>query len=81
MLRELSFSTRALIPYRFPLSVNTVRAFQTWPDQSTYPVCPRCEHTMEREYQAFCSRCGQKLSWRRFAKAEVVLFSAIHNLP
>ena len=30
------------------------------------PVCPRCHSTMEREHQAFCDCCGQKLSWDFF---------------
>ncbi len=31
-----------------------------------YPICPRCRISMNREYQAFCDRCGQKLSWKHF---------------
>lgn len=27
-------------------------------------VCPRCHVTFERDYQAFCDRCGQHLDWR-----------------
>lgn len=30
---------------------------------STFPVCPNCSGTVEREYQKFCSECGQKLFW------------------
>lgn len=32
---------------------------------------PRCGSTMEREYQYFCDRCGQRLSWRGFDDVEV----------
>lgn len=28
-----------------------------------FPVCPHCAGSIEREYQHFCSSCGQKLSW------------------
>lgn len=72
-MREVKFSARALIPHRFPMPVNTVRVFPVRTDLMTYPVCPRCKQTMEREYQAFCNYCGQKLNWKRFSKA-VILF-------
>ncbi len=37
-----------------------------------FPICPSCKKTMEREYQAYCDRCGQFLSWKGYSKAEVV---------
>lgn len=37
-----------------------------------YSICPGCGITLERDYQAYCDRCGQRLSWREFSKAEVV---------
>ncbi len=30
---------------------------------TTFPVCPNCSGSVEREYQCFCSECGQKLFW------------------
>ena len=38
-----------------------------------YPVCPRCKLTLDREYQRFCDRCGQRLDWSRYDKAVVIL--------
>lgn len=38
----------------------------------TFPVCPRCQCNIEREYQAFCDRCGQKLSWDFFHHATLM---------
>lgn len=32
-------------------------------DFTTFPVCPNCSGSVEREYQNFCSECGQKLFW------------------
>lgn len=32
----------------------------------SYPICPRCRTTLEREYQSFCDRCGQALSWKKY---------------
>lgn len=37
------------------------------------PVCPRCRLTLDREYQRFCDRCGQRLDWSRYDKAIVIL--------
>ena len=38
----------------------------------SYSVCPRCKATMEREYQAFCDRCGQRLDWSQYEDTKVV---------
>lgn len=40
---------------------------------STFPVCPRCRCNLEREYQSFCDRCGQKLGWDYFRYATLML--------
>lgn len=29
-----------------------------------FSVCPKCGSILERDYQAYCDRCGQSLSWR-----------------
>lgn len=59
--RELSFRT--------PLPVKEVFVY---PSGSSFPICPRCKITMEREYQKFCDRCGQKLDWSLYDWAAVV---------
>ena len=64
--------------FRAPMKVTAVRAYAKCPDLYTYPLCPRCEKPMEREYQAFCCHCGQALSWKGFYKA-VIVFSYPHN--
>lgn len=46
--------------YRRPMSVTHLRQFRT----TSYYFCPRCWKTMEREYMAYCDRCGQCLQWR-----------------
>ena len=48
--------------YRFPMEV-TEKLFY---EQLEFPVCPRCRNSLEREYQSFCDRCGQKLSWKKY---------------
>ena len=58
--------------YRLPIAVTEIHVFPYCSGGPSYPVCPRCGATMEREYMAFCSRCGQKLEWRRYSYARVV---------
>ena len=64
MLYELLLSTA----YRWPWKVKEVCSYK-W--GAEFPKCPRCGTTMEREYQLFCDRCGQRLNWSRFDDCEV----------
>lgn len=52
-----------VVSYRMPRSVRQV--FRTQSGE-IYPVCPRCDCTLDREYMRFCDRCGQKLRWEWF---------------
>ena len=54
--------------YRLPMRVKEVYSFKWGAD---FPRCPRCGATMEREYQLFCDRCGQRLNWSGFEEIEV----------
>lgn len=54
--------------YRIPMKVKEVCSFKWGAD---FPKCPRCGTTMEREYQLFCDRCGQRLNWSKFEEIEV----------
>ena len=56
------------VSYRIPLPVTKVIAFPN----TTYPICPRCTISIEREYMSFCDRCGQKLNWDLFEYAKVI---------
>lgn len=40
---------------------------------NVFPVCPKCETPLAREYQAYCDRCGQKLDWIGYRNAEIIL--------
>lgn len=55
--------------YRFPLAVTEIFLFY---NGDTFPVCPRCRITLEREYQSYCDRCGQRLDWRTYEQAHIV---------
>lgn len=43
-----------------------VMQYRTYPKGESYPVCPRCNADIDREYMRFCDRCGQRLSWDHF---------------
>ena len=58
--------------YRTPMRVTAVRRYLDCPQLFTYPICPRCGSTMDREYQAYCDRCGQALDWKGFSTAVVI---------
>ena len=61
------------LAYRQPLPVTQVRCYHSISGQTGFPVCPRCGYTMEREYQRYCDRCGQRLDWQEFGRAVVLL--------
>ena len=54
--------------YREPMIVAEIKELGNC---GYFPICPRCDCTMEREYQSFCDRCGQMLNWKRFSRAKV----------
>lgn len=53
----------AAITYRIPLMVTAILLFD---NGVSYPICPRCDCTIDREYMRFCDRCGQRLGWELF---------------
>lgn len=59
--------------YRQPLRVTQIRCYRYAFGLTGFPVCPRCQKSMEREYQSFCDRCGQRLDWKGFHKATLLL--------
>lgn len=62
--REMSF--------REPMAVTQIRCFRWSIGITGFPVCPQCGVTMEREYQSFCDRCGQRLDWTGYSKATII---------
>lgn len=57
--------------YRVPLLVTKIKLYLGW--QLSFPVCPKCKMTLEREYQNYCDRCGQCLDWSKFDDAEIIV--------
>ena len=69
----LSSQLRRELSFREPMPVTQLRYFRCTCGSTAFPVCPQCGMTMEREFQAFCDRCGQQLDWKDFSKAVVIL--------
>ena len=57
--------------FRRPMAVTEVVYLRRCGD--SFPRCPRCRLTMDREYMHFCDRCGQKLDWSDFEQTATVL--------
>ena len=59
----------ALANYRVPMRVTEGVLLSA----GVYYRCPRCRRTLDREFMAFCDRCGQRLDWRGYSKAKLSL--------
>lgn len=57
--------------YRNPMLVTTMRIFPGHCKEEYY-ICPRCNTGIEREFTAYCDRCGQCLDWRGYKGVAVV---------
>ena len=55
-----------------PMPVTQILSLPSSSGFSGFPICPNCSITLEREYQNFCDRCGQRLDWRRYSSASIV---------
>ena len=56
--------------YRVPLEITEIAVHY---DRSSFPVCPRCKISIDREYQSYCDRCGQKLAWNLYYNDKVTI--------
>ena len=54
------------------MRVTKVLCFDRGDHCDAFAVCPSCNTTLEREYQNYCDRCGQKLSWKQYSRANVI---------
>ena len=55
--------------YRMPLPVSEALQFA---DGTCLPICPRCDRSIDREYMAYCDRCGQHLAWELYDFASII---------
>ena len=67
--KRRKFARIAALSYRIPLPVSKILLFASG---DSYPICPRCDCTIDREYMHFCDRCGQRLGWELFEFANIV---------
>ena len=61
------------LSFRIPMPVAEVHIFPLIPGAPSFPVCPQCGSTLEREYLNYCCYCGQCLSWKHFNNASIVI--------
>ena len=54
--------------YRTSMEVTHLRKYRA----TAYYICPRCSITLEREFMAYCDRCGQRLGWKHYKKPVVI---------
>lgn len=50
----------AAYSYRQPAMVTEIRVYR---DGTSFPICPKCDVSVDREYVNFCGYCGQRLNW------------------
>lgn len=65
-------SSHAENSFREPMLVTRICCYKTFHSKTAYPICPRCSITLDREYQTYCDRCGQRLDWSRLRKATII---------
>jgi hypothetical protein len=41
----------------------TVSQYIVYENGHFYWICPSCDITIDRDYQSYCTSCGQKLKW------------------
>jgi predicted amidophosphoribosyltransferase len=65
MIKE---TTEKSLSYRQPLTVTNVIIHR---NGVSVAICPKCHKAIDRDYQAFCDSCGQKLKWTAMRKMTV----------
>lgn len=53
-------------------SAVAVREAALYSSGEMYPLCPQCRIPLDREYQRFCDRCGQRLDWKGYRRARIL---------
>lgn len=61
------------LSYRLPIPVKAIGYFPRMNPPTSFPICPRCNITLEREFQSYCDRCGQYLNWRKYGKRTTIV--------
>lgn len=61
-----------LVSYRQGMPVTEAVVFPSVYGKILYYRCPRCLITVEREFVAYCDRCGQHLDWKNYKHVKIV---------
>ncbi len=61
--------TQTILAYRMPMTIHELYILK---NGNAYYLCPRCYVTLEREFAAYCDRCGQCLNWSQYENAKPV---------
>lgn len=64
-----------LLSYQTPAKLEKKISFPSQYYRNSYSysyLCPRCDITIDREFQKYCDRCGQKLDWIGYRKAKLI---------
>lgn len=69
MQLKQSYCGESAVEFRTPKPVAEILLLE---HGDSYPVCPRCSISLDREYMNFCDRCGQRLDWKQFKKAQII---------
>ena len=56
------------VSYRMPMPVLRIEKL---PNKDEFPVCPRCNIMLEREWMIYCNQCGQCLDWSMLNQARI----------
>lgn len=60
------------LTYRRPKPVRDLIVYTATLHSDSYYVCPRCRISIDREFTAYCDRCGQCLNWEGYEHARVL---------
>ena len=55
-----------LAGYRSPMPISEYILYENYLERSVFYLCPRCDISLEREFQSCCDRCGQRLDWKHY---------------
>jgi len=71
----MSYSKKTIedaISYRTPMAIKQIRVIVK--DETSFPVCPKCQISLERDYQTYCDNCGQRLKWYGYVKNSTIIY-------
>lgn len=68
VIESLNTLLLSAVNYRVKMTVVSCRIDRTG---YCYYVCPRCDMTLSRDYQAYCDRCGQHLGWQSIGSIRI----------